>query len=325
MENEQIFQQFLSKYSSARVAIAMHSRADPDAISSAYALSRLLPNSVICTSEEMSEGARKLSERLGIKSRELSSCSKNDFDGLVVCDTSAYTLLPEAKGWKILFIIDHHQGDGKDMHGEFEIFDRQAPSCAEIIANIVPEIDRETAFGLCVGIIADGARFKSARRQTFETLGRMMKKCDAEYPELLGYAEPEPSMEAKVAMLKAMQKVQYIYSAGYVIATSETSSNEGDSASLLTEAADVAFIAKWKNDVKETRISARARKSCGIALNKVMAEAGNLVGGAGGGHPKAAGAALRVHTDEALKKCVEIFISHAEKQAEGRGKEESVE
>ena len=309
------FSEFLSRFAQKRIAIATHNRADVDAISSAFALSKILPNSTICTNEEMSEGAKQLTERLMIPVSDLAALEKSQFEGLVVCDTSAYTLLPAAKDWKILLIIDHHRSDGRVMKSDMLIVDESSPSCAEIIANLVPKekIDKSAAFGLCVGMIADGARFKSARMETFQTLAKMMEIAGASYSELLGYAEPEPKMEAKLAILKAMKKVDYIYAAGYVIATTETDSNESDSASLISEAADVAFVAKWKDFEKETRISARARKSVLVPLNKVMSEVGKALGGAGGGHPKAAGAALKAHTDEALKKCVETFILFAEK------------
>jgi nanoRNase/pAp phosphatase (c-di-AMP/oligoRNAs hydrolase) len=116
-------------------------------------------------------------------------------------------------------------------------------------------------------------------------------------------------------MLKAMQRVQFIYGGGYLVATSEVGSNESDAASLITEAADVAFVAKWKDREQETRISARARPGVKIPLNKVMGEVAEALGGAGGGHPKAAGAALKAHSDEALRECVETFIRIAEQGA----------
>lgn len=301
----------LSELSKYKIVVATHNRADVDAISSAYALSRLYPNSVICSSEELSEGARMLVERLGIKVDSIENLKKTDFDGLVVVDTSAYTLLPGAKGWRILLIIDHHQAEGRDMKGESQIIDVESPSTAEIIANLLPEIDEKVAFALSVGIIADGARFKSARASTFETLAKLMKIAKADYADLLAIAEPDQKNEAKIAILTAMKRVNFVYAGGYVIATSEVSSNESDAASIITEAADVAFIAKWKDKEQETRISARARATVKIPLNEVLSEVAKELGGAGGGHKKAAGAALKCHTDEALKTCIEVFIRKA--------------
>ncbi|MDD5171793.1 MAG: DHHA1 domain-containing protein, partial [Candidatus ainarchaeum sp.] len=250
--------------------------------------------------------------RFGIRAEDIKKLDKKQFDGLVVVDTSAYTLLPEAKGWKLLCIIDHLRSEGRDMKAEFEIVDPESPSASEIIAGLLHSIDKDVAFALCTGIIADGARFKSARANTFSTLGKLMDIAKADYRELLDIAEPEPSQEAKIAILTAMKRVEFIYAAGYIIATSEVGSNESDAASLIVEAADVAFVANWKNETQETRISARARKSVKVQLNKVMSEVADALGGAGGGHAKASGAALKAHTKESLKKCVEIFISIAE-------------
>lgn len=310
-ELKEKFNEFLSKYGKSKLAIATHSRADADAIASAYALSKILPGSVICTSEDMGEGAKMLSEKLGIEVRDIKGLKKNDFDGLVAVDTSTYTLVPDARVWKIVCIIDHHRAEGRDMKGEFELIEPEAPSTAEIIANMLPDVDKDVAFALSVGIIADAARFKHARAEGFEALAWLMKKAGADYSELLSFAEPEPKEEAKIAMLTAMKRVNFVYAAGYIIATSEVGSNESDAASLIAEAADVAFVAKWKDREKETRISARARKDVKVELNKVMAEVGKSLGGAGGGHPKAAGAAAKAHTDETLKKCVDVFIDMA--------------
>ncbi len=308
------FRRFLEKHSGKKIAIATHNRADVDALSSAYALSKAIPGSVVCTSEEMNEGARMLAQRLGIEVLPMESLRKEDFEGLVVTDTSAYTLVPLARGWRILAIIDHHRSDGKDMQGELEIIETDSPSAAEIVASIVPEIDKDAAFALCVGIIADGARFKSARANTFETLARLMRIAGAEYPDLLSYAEPEPKEDSKIAVLSAMRRLEYVYAAGYVVATTEVGSNESEAASLISEAADVAFVAKWKDKEQETRISARARKGVKVPLNVVMGQVAKMLGGAGGGHPKAAGGALKAHTQEVLKMCVDTFISVAEKQ-----------
>jgi nanoRNase/pAp phosphatase (c-di-AMP/oligoRNAs hydrolase) len=314
----EVFESFLKKHKHSKIAIATHTRADVDALASAFALGQVLPQSIVCTEEEMTEGAKALAKRLGISTKTLSCLNPKDFDGLAVVDTSAYTLLPQARGWELLLIIDHHRAEGRDMKGEFEIIEPESPSTAEIIAGIAPHVGKDAAFALCVGIIADAARFKSARVNTFETLARLMRIADAEYSELLALAEPDPKDEAKIAILSAMKRMEFVYAGGYLIATSEVGSNESDAASLISEAADVAFIAKWKDREKETRISARARKSVTVPLNEVMSEVGRELGGAGGGHAKAAGAALKAHTDEALRTCVEVFVRIAERSASKR-------
>lgn len=315
----EVFREFLKKYGHGKVVIATHTRADADGISSAYALSKAIPGSTIATAEEMNEGAKQLSARLGAEPADLGKLDRKQYDGLVVVDTSAYTLLPQAKGWKILCIIDHHRADGRDMKGEFEILDQESPSTAEIITGLFGAngiaIPKDVAFGLAVAVIADAARFKSARKETFSALAGLMEAAGAPYDELLSYAEPEPKEEVKIAILSAMKRVEFVYAAGHIIATSEVGSNESDAASLISEAADVAFVANWKDRERESRISARARRSVRVPLNEVMGEVGRALGGAGGGHRKAAGASVKAHTKEALKKCVEAFIAIAEKEA----------
>lgn len=307
-EAERIFSEFLHKYEGKRLAVTTHGKADADGLASAYALSKALPGSVMCTSEDMNESARQLAAALGIETVLTSSLDKRQFDGMVLVDTSSYVLVPEAKGWKIACVIDHHRPEGRDVEAEFAILDPGSPSAAEIVSWLLKDVDADTAFALSVAIIADGARFKSARAETFGALSELMRKSGRGYQEMLAIAEPEIKEEAKIAVLKAFQRVRITIAGGYIIATSEVGSNESDAAALISEAADVAFVASWKDKEGETRISARARKHVKIPLNEVLGEVGAELGGAGGGHAKAAGASVKAHTEEALKKCVEAFM-----------------
>lgn len=313
MENSEIFREFLSRYKNEKIVIATHSKADPDGIASAFALSKVLRKSVICIHEDLNESARDLVQKLDIPITRLNSVDKKKYAGMVLVDTGSYALIPAAKDWRVLCMIDHHRSEGRDVKSEFSIIDSNSPSTAEIIASLVGEVLPEVAYALSVAIISDGARFKSARAGTFETLAKLMEVSGKEYPEMLEIAEPELKAEAKIAVLKAMQRVKLVIVGGYVLAISEVGSNESDAAALISEAADVVFVASWKDKDKETRISARARKHVKIPLNEVMGEVGAALGGAGGGHSKAAGAAVKAHTEEALQKCVDVFIEKTEK------------
>lgn len=308
MENQHKFHEFLSHYKNEKIVITTHTKADADGLASAFALSKVFENSVVCIQDEMNESAKQLAQRLNIEPRKLSSVNKRDYKGMILVDTSSYTLAPEAKNWKLLCIIDHHQSEGRDADAEVMIIDSNSPSTAEIISSLVEEVDEQVAFALSVAIISDGARFKSARANTFKELAKLMKRSKGGYPEMLEIAEPEMKGEAKIAVLKAMQRVKTTIAGGYIIATSEVGSNESDAAALISEAADVVFVASWKDKERESRISARARKHVKIPLNEVMSEVGSSLNGAGGGHAKAAGASVKAHTEEALQKCIDIFI-----------------
>jgi nanoRNase/pAp phosphatase (c-di-AMP/oligoRNAs hydrolase) len=307
------FSAFLSQYKGAKLIITSHRKTDVDGLASAYALKRLFPESIIAL-DELDEAAKGLAELLGIETVPLEGLDKRKFAGLIVVDTAAYTLLDKARGWKILLIIDHHHPQGRDMEADTLIIEEDSPSTAEIIARLLPDIDKDSAFALSAAIISDTARFKTSTTKTFETLAKLMKICGAGYHELLDIAEPEHRPDVKMAILKACQRVSISYVGGLVVATSEVGSNESDAAQVLSEAADVAFVASWKDKERETRVSARGRKCLEIPLNEVMKEAASSLGGNGGGHPKAAGGTLKAHTGEALARCMEVLTARLEKR-----------
>ena len=299
------FEKFLFKHKEDKLVISSHRKVDIDGLACAFSLSKLFPNSILAFNE-LDEGAKGLAEKLDIESVALDSLDKTQYSGLIVVDTASYVLLEQARKWRILLVIDHHHSEGRNMETELMIVDENSPSAAQIVADLLDEIESDVAYALAAAIISDTARFKAGSADTFETLGKLMKIADAKYPDLLSVAEPELRSDVKMAVLKAFQRVNFIYASGYVIATSEVGSNESDAAQLISDVADVAFVASWKDKEKETRISARARKGFPVALNEVMKEVGETFSGGGGGHPKAAGASLKVHTQEALKECVDV-------------------
>jgi nanoRNase/pAp phosphatase (c-di-AMP/oligoRNAs hydrolase) len=304
---KEIFDEFLSLNKDKKLVITTHRKADIDGLASAYAFSTVFPNSIIAL-KDLDEGATILSEHLSIKIQNLLELDKTQFDGMIVVDTASYTLLAEAKEWNVLLVIDHHHSEGRDMQADRFIIDEESPSTAEIVASLVPVESSDVAFALCAAIVSDTARFKAGSANTFLTLGNLMDKAGATYTEVLKIGEPELRSDVKMAVLKAFQRVSFTYAGNLLIATSEVGSNESDAAQLISEAADIAFVASWKDHEKETRISARARKHVTIPLNEVMKEVGQSNDGAGGGHPKAAGASVKVHTQEALKACVDEVV-----------------
>jgi nanoRNase/pAp phosphatase (c-di-AMP/oligoRNAs hydrolase) len=312
------FLEFLEKNSNKKFAISTHAKADIDAIASAYALCSAFPNSTLFVPDELNMAATGLAEKLGIKFkilRGMKDADRKKFDGLAVADTSAYALIKDAKDWNVVAIIDHHRADGRDMKAPNEFFDETSPSCAELVAELLPEIkDKKVAFALACGIISDTARFKNGKRKTFAMFSNLMEIAEVEYKELLEISEFEPPADVKVAVMKACQRMQYVVVGNYVVVTSEVSSGESDAAAFLSDMADVVFVSSFKEKEQEVRISSRARKHVTVPLNEVMKQVAVSYGGNGGGHGKAAGAAIPksgsyVDIQEILKKCVEVFSS----------------
>lgn len=302
-----VFSEFLSKYKDKGIAIGVHRNADLDALCSAYALSTIFPNSTILAPDEMNKPSKNFAKEFGIDVKEFRQVKREQFDGLIVVDSGSFVMIEEARKWKILCLVDHHQKapENERISAEVEIWDGNSPSTSQIVSSILPQINEKAAFALAVGIVSDTARFKSGNLQAFEELAKLMKICGKAYAEILPYAEPEMEADEKVGILSAMAKASVVTYRNFVIATAIVPKNESDASSALTEYADVAFSASWRNAEKETRVSARARKNVPFALNELMQKVGEQFSATGGGHAKAAGANAKARPEEVLEACVD--------------------
>jgi len=300
--------EILDELTEKRVVITAHRKADIDAVASIFAINDMLEDAVIAVSEETEEGAEALLAHLGVPITDLEALNPGQYDGLILLDTSTTALAPAAKNWKVLLVIDHHQPEGRDIEGEYNIIQPDSPSTAEIIANELDfDVSPKAAFALCCGIVSDTARFKSARKETFLTLGRLMEVCGSSYEEILKYSEYSREKDERIAILKGFQRAEYFEAGRYLLATSRVGSHGSDVASYLAEVSHASFVGDYKEKADETRVSARASKEFPVALNEVMSNVGKEFGGEGGGHKKAAGCSVKGEkTDEVLQKCIEI-------------------
>ena len=306
MKAAETLEAFRKEHGGKRFAITSHRNADIDALSSMYALKSVFPEAVLALPDKIEEPAREFAKEIGMEGERLSSLDPRDFEGLAVVDTSAPSLLPGAEAWRKILIIDHHHRNGFMFEAEFEIRDEHAPSTAEMLALLIPEMGGKVAFALACGIVSDTARFKNGRRETFEQLLRLMGISKKSYMEILEWGEPEPTLKLKGEVLGALQKMKITSAGSVLIATVEVRDNESFIASSISEFADIAVAAKWKASERATKVSVRARKSVDVQMNEVMAQAGKEFGGAGGGHPKAAGCFAKERPNIVLRRIIEI-------------------
>ncbi|MEM2909398.1 MAG: DHHA1 domain-containing protein [Candidatus Bilamarchaeaceae archaeon] len=299
----------LRRIKSKKVVITTHRKADVDAVASAFAISELLDNPTIAFHEDPDEGARQLIEFLKIQPKELGTLNPLEFDWLIVVDASSSALVKASGNWKIFLVIDHHAPEGRDIIGEYNIIEPDAPATSEMIANrLYQRLSKNAAFALACGIVSDTARFKSGRMETFYILSKLMKKCGALYAELLKYAEPTIKRSEQIAILKGFQRLQIFEIGEYVIVATEVGSSASDVASHLADVANAAFAADWKENEGETRMSARASREFPVPLNVVMAKTAERLGGMGGGHKKAAGCSVKgKKPDEVLAVCIQVL------------------
>jgi len=305
MKADEIFSFFYSKHKNSKLAVATHENADVDALASAYVLRKYFPNSTVAVPKRIAYDGENFIKKFNVRFEWFESLDPKNFDGLIAVDTSSKSLLPAEK-WKVLLIIDHHRGE-PDLDAEYKIIDENAGATSQVVAEILPNIDEEDAFVLAAGILSDTARFKRGSLEIFETFTKLLRQSGKTYDEVYDLGEPEKPNEAKKAVLTALQRVEFLELGGYVVAFSHVGTKESIASALLSEIADIAFVASYKENEKIVRISARARKNADIKLNEVMKEVGISLGGDGGGHEKAAGAQGRASEKEALEKCTEVL------------------
>ncbi len=289
-----------------KVLITFHSLADVDAIGSAFALKSWFPNAKVVAPDTINSHAKKLMKLLNL--------SLDGFDpsheALVVLDTHSKRLLGNFSIEKADIVIDHHiKQDSIDA--KHAIIDNSYSSTSEIVYGILKQlgpIGPTSATCLLAGIISDSAGFRNANWRTFDAITELSKISKVDYGQLLELIESRPDVSQRIAILKAVQRCEVERVGDFLAVSSKVSACESLAAEALVEiGADVAFVAYSGEDA---RISSRMRMGLEGRMNlaEIMAEAGKILGGSGGGHECAAGANGPEigKLDEALKKCLEI-------------------
>ena len=174
-------------------------------------------------------------------------------------------------------------------------------STAEILFDLLPEKNRKMNLALLAGILTDTGNFKYAKRETIETVQKLMNE-GIELYEAFDIFREEKDVPKRIAILRGCQRSKLHKISGYLVATTKVNSHESSTASFLTQVVDVAFVA----NVKADRIIAKAAQDMDIDLSKIMKEIGQLYNGDGGGHMRAAGATGESISD-ALDHCVELM------------------
>jgi nanoRNase/pAp phosphatase (c-di-AMP/oligoRNAs hydrolase) len=309
------FGAFFRKYGNSKLAFVAHSRADIDSIASAHVLRKRFRNSVLLVPNDTTYSAGKLIETFGIRFETLETVNIKDFEAVVSVDASNYGLFEIDRSMKIAAVFDHHQKAYNGFEGEFNYIDPNAKSTAEIIAGILErELDKEDAAMLAAAIIMDTARFKSANNETFSILFKLIEKSKRDYSELLSIAYPPLPTDEKIAILKALQRVEFFEHKGFIIALSNVNAKIGEASSMLSDAADAAFVAQFNETERKTMVSARANSHFPVPLNGIMSEIGKKFKGSGGGHFKASGAFGYAKPNEVLEMCLGLVKQEIDKK-----------
>jgi nanoRNase/pAp phosphatase (c-di-AMP/oligoRNAs hydrolase) len=304
-----------------------HRNADPDAVSSAFALSEAIGGTVGLV-DGCNRVASVLIERLGIE--VVDKPNPVDYGFVVIVDTSTKAQLNDVELTSYC-VIDHHTTTALTENAEFYLH-RNTTSTVEIVYDILKSIgapiNRRMGIGMLTGIVTDTGHFKHASADTFRTVAKIIEDSGVEYGEVLDLMAATPQdISMRIAILKAASRVELDRVQDMLIASSHVSSSGGSASSvLLNPAAALAFVGTAKGE--SARISARAKRdavNAGVNLGQLMEDISNEYNGTGGGHSGAAGIDVIADMEEVLHKCRERTKKILEASLGASSKDISVE
>ena len=304
--------------------ILCHSRADPDAIGSAYALQGLLKKLkpelkvIIGTEKEINRLSKNVIEYVPISLDYDPELDQTDI--IILIDTNTIQQLGNLskKLAKIpipIIVIDHHTINPKTGKiAIMSIIDESAPSTCEIVygfykkLKLKPNMNESKA--LFIGIASDTRHFLLGTSSTFKIISELCE-IGVNPQEALTHLAIPMSFSERIARIKACKRVRIININEWIIALSTVSSYQSSSARAIMDlGAHLAIIAGKKG--KKIEISLRStkkfNKKTGIHLGKDIAQPlGDYLSGIGGGHASAAGVNGAGKIEDALNECLAII------------------
>jgi nanoRNase/pAp phosphatase (c-di-AMP/oligoRNAs hydrolase) len=192
--------------------------------------------------------------------------------------------------------IDHHTG-GADWSSADLHFHYECHSTAEMVFSYLEEylpesLDRSVRRLLLAGVITDTGRFRHADSRSLAAASKLVEGDDLDYHSFVEEMESnELNHSQKVAIAKALSRVEAIDAGEWFLLHTRAGTNEGVVArTLMSAGADVALVVRRAKD--ETRLVARASRKAvseGCNLGAMMESLAERLDGDGGGHPGAAG------------------------------------
>jgi len=304
------------------IVLFCHQNADPDAVCSALGLQtilrRLVPGARIDVSCPGGVGAstKQLLENLGV------TVPKEEVPGsldlAVLVDTNTLDQLGKTgdallKSAPDLVIVDHHHPHpDTEKIASLMIVDESAAAAAEVVfelakAGRVP-LGRLEATALLAALFVETKHFLLARKSTFLVAAELVE-AGADPRRISEMLSSPMSRSERIARLKAATRGQVILLGSWIVVTSELGSYQSSAArSFLGLGAHLAMVGGETKD--KVRINMRATEEfhnkTGVHLGRDVAiPLGKQLGGAGGGHPTAAGLSAQGEAKNLLRMCVE--------------------
>ncbi|MEM3014180.1 MAG: DHH family phosphoesterase, partial [Candidatus Bathyarchaeia archaeon] len=307
------------------VLLLCHQNADPDAICSAFAFSRLIKRLNQNTKVDIAcpEGISKLSKVLS-KYLPIEIMTEEplfeDADIIIMLDTNTIQQLgkwsEKVKGSSAyLILIDHHAS-----HPETEkivslcISDEKSSSTCEIVYGFYGELgikfSKEEAEALFLGIAFDTKHFILANSTTFKIIADLVN-VGVNAQESLSRLSLPIDLSERIARLKASRRMKLLRINNWLIAFSHVRSFQASAARAIVEmGAHLAVVGGQKDD--QLQISIRSDQEfyaqTGFHVGKDLAKPlGEFLHGMGGGHSTAAGINGTGDFESAVKRAIKIL------------------
>ena len=315
------------------IVLLCHHNADPDAICSAFAFSRLLKRLRPRLTVEIAaaQGPSRLSKHL-LTSLPVELTPQphiKEADVIVLLDTNT---IQQLDGWSEqvqasdapIVVIDHHAGHPEtERLATISVAEEEASSTCEIIHRLFKEAEVELeeieARVLFLGIAFDTRHFILANSNTLKAVADLIE-AGVNAKETLSLLSLPTSYSERVARLKAGKRVKLKKIDEWLIALSHVRAYQASAArALIRLGAHVAVVAGKREDT--LRISLRAdgdfHKKTGIHLGRDIAKPlGEYLHGMGGGHSTSAGINGVGDIDAGFKQCIELLRKHLVKDSD---------
>lgn len=314
----------LDECNARRILLLCHHNADPDAICSAFAFSRLLERlrPELRTEIAAAQGPSRLSKFMlkSLPATLIDQPNIEEADAIVLLDTNTVQQLDdwgrqvEASSAPII-VIDHHAShpDTEDL-ATLIVVDEKASSTCQIIYNLFKEagvkLTSIEAKALFLGIAFDTRHFILASSATLKILADLTE-AGVKAGEALSSLSLPIVLSERIARLKAGKRVKVLRINNWLLAFSHVSAYQASAArALIALGAHVAIVAGHHGG--KIQISMRANREfhekTGVHLGRDVAKPlGEYLHGMGGGHAVSAGANGTGDLDANLKRCMTLL------------------
>ena len=307
--------QYLSRLK-GKTLVTFQSLADLDAVASAYALKLLVPRLEIGAADSANSQVKKVFKALSLRQIEPFE-SLEDFENVIIVDANNAAVLGK-RGQEIqdfpgkIIVIDHHL-HSKKMKSDFAWLEPEKTSTCEMVYALLKEakkkIDARTALLLAAGIISDTAVWKSANDDSFLAVGELLKlagKGEKEYETVMKLVSSRPDVSHRKKRLDAAARAEVTQKGEVLVAVSTSEGFEMSCAAALVElGCDYAFV----GNPKKGRVFGVKASNAPGNIGLIMEEAGEVLGGSGGGHENVGGAEGKAEkVRNALEKCRELAL-----------------